>query len=97
MSPCSLKIYPAYRAEGPEFESRWCQKLCVLEIPLDKELTANCLVETRTKLGELIRAAMVHMWADQGSAPLEVAAEPEMKLGVEWNLLNWATVVSEHL
>ena len=59
----------------------------MLEIPLDKELTANCLVETRTKLGELIRAAMVHMWADQGSAPLEVAAEPEMMLGVEWSLL----------
>ena len=27
------------------------------------------------------------MWADQGSAPLEVAAEPEMMLGVEWSLL----------
>ena len=31
----------------------------MLEIPLDKELTANCLVETRTKLEELIPAAMV--------------------------------------
>ena len=35
------------------------EKLSVLEIPLDKELTANCLVETRTKLEELISAAMV--------------------------------------
>ena len=33
--------------------------LSVLEIPLDKELTANCLVETRTKLEELILVAMV--------------------------------------
>ena len=31
----------------------------MLEIPLDKELTANFLVETRTKLEELILAAMV--------------------------------------
>ena len=44
-------------------------------------------METRTKLGELIRAAMVRMWANQGSAPLEVVAEPEMMLGVEWSLL----------
>ena len=28
------------------------KKMSVLEIPLDKELTANCLVETRTKLGD---------------------------------------------
>ena len=34
-------------------------KLSMLEIPLDKELTANCLVETRTKLKELIPDAMV--------------------------------------
>ena len=31
----------------------------VLEIPLDKELIVKCLVETRTKLWELIRTAMV--------------------------------------
>ena len=35
------------------------RKKSVLEIPLDKELNANCLLETRTKLGELIPAAMV--------------------------------------
>ena len=34
-------------------------KLSVLEIPLDKELTANCLVETRTKLKEPILAVKV--------------------------------------
>ena len=34
-------------------------KLNVLEISLEKELTAYCLVETRTKLEELIPAAMV--------------------------------------
>ena len=31
----------------------------MLEIPLDKELAANCLVRTRPKLEELIPAAMV--------------------------------------
>ena len=34
-------------------------KLSVLEIPLDKELIANCLVETRTKPDELILPVMV--------------------------------------
>ena len=34
-------------------------RLSVLEIPLDKELTGNCLVETCTKLEELILAAMI--------------------------------------
>ena len=33
--------------------------MSVLEIPLDKEFTANCLVETHTKLYELMPAAMV--------------------------------------
>ena len=35
------------------------RKLSMLEIPLDKELTANCLVETCMKLEELILAVMV--------------------------------------
>ena len=39
-------------------------KLSVLEIPLDKELTAECRIETCAKLGELILAVMVLMWAD---------------------------------
>ena len=34
-------------------------KLSVLEIPLDKELTANCLVESHMKLEKLIPATMV--------------------------------------
>ena len=34
-------------------------ELNVLEIPLDKELTINCLVETHAKLRELILAEMV--------------------------------------
>ena len=42
-------------------------KLRMLEILLDKELTANCFLETHTKLEELIPAAMVkgvlHPWA----------------------------------
>ncbi len=45
-------------AKGPEIESRQCQSLGVFEIPFDKELTANCLIETRTKLRELIHAVM---------------------------------------
>ena len=39
-------------------------KLSVLEIPLDTESTANCLVENRTRLGKLIPAAIVLMRAD---------------------------------
>ena len=39
-------------------------KLNLLEIPVDKEPTANCLVETCRKLGELVLAAMVLTWAD---------------------------------
>ena len=39
-------------------------KLNVLEIPFDKELTSNCLVETCTKFEELTLAAMVLMLAD---------------------------------
>ena len=34
-------------------------KFSVFEILQDKELTANCLVETSTKFEELIQAAMV--------------------------------------
>ena len=34
-------------------------KLSVLEIPLDKKLTTNCLVKTLTKLEELISAVMI--------------------------------------
>ena len=36
----------------------------VLEISLDKEIIANCLVKTRTKLGELILAVMILLWAE---------------------------------
>ena len=35
------------------------RKLSMLEIPLDKELTANCLIETCTIHEELILAGMV--------------------------------------
>ena len=35
-----------------------------LKISLDKELTANCHIETRMKLGELILAAVVLKWPD---------------------------------
>ena len=45
-------------------------KMSVLEIPLDKELTANCLVETRKKLEELIPAAMVKYSLNRVQLPL---------------------------
>ena len=44
-------------------------KLSVIEIPLDKELTANCFLETRTKL-ELILAALVKYGLNRVQLPL---------------------------
>ena len=71
-------------------------KLRVLEIPWDKELTANCLVETRTKLEELIQAAMVAIWFKKGTtAPLRL--QQSLMHGFSWFGLSWVTVVSEHL
>ena len=45
-------------------------KLSVLEIPLEKELTANCLVETHTKLEGLIPAAMVKYGMNRVQLPV---------------------------
>ena len=45
-------------------------KLSVFEIPLDKELTAICLIETRMKLEELILAAMVRYGLNRVQLPL---------------------------
>ena len=56
----------------------------MLEVPLDKELTANCLVETRTKLEELISAVMVKLWSEEDTTPLVVAAVPDL-----WYLMIW--------
>ena len=51
----------------------------MLGIPLDKELTANCLVETRTKLEELVPAAMGRYDLNRvHAAPLVVAAIPDL-------------------
>ena len=50
-------------------------KLSVLEIPSDNELTADCLVETRTKLEELIPTAKVDFCLNRVQ-PLVVAAGP---------------------
>ena len=70
-------------------------KLSVLEIPLDKELTANCLVETRTKLEELIPAAMVEYGLFRVQLPLWL--KQSLFNGFSWYGLSWATVVSEYL
>ena len=67
----------------------------MLEIPLDKELTANCLVETRTKLEELIPAAMVDYGLFRVQLPLWL--KQSLFNGFSWYGLSWATVVSEHL
>ena len=42
----------------------------MLEIPKDKELTANCLVKTRTKLEGLILAVMVEYDLNRVQLPL---------------------------
>ena len=46
------------------------RKLSVLEIPFDKGLIANCLVETCTELEELILAAMVEYALNRVQLPL---------------------------
>ena len=67
----------------------------MLEISLDKELTANCLVETSTKIEELIPAAMVKYGLNKVQLPLWLK-QPLIN-GFSWYGLSWATVVSEHL
>ena len=70
-------------------------KLSVLEIPLDKELTANCLVETRMKFEELIPAAMVKYGLKRVQLPAWL--QQSLVNGFSWYGLSWAIVVSEHL
>ena len=54
-----------------------CWKLSVLEIPLDKELIANCLIETHTKLEEVILTAIVKYGLNRvHAAPIVVVAVP---------------------
>ena len=72
-------------------------KLSVLEIPLDKELTANCLVETCTKLKELILAAMVKYMYGLNRVQLPLWLQQSLINGFSWYGLSWALVVSEHL
>ena len=62
-------------------------KLNVLEIPLDKELTANCLMETHTKLEELIVAAMVDYGLNRVQRPLWL-----QQYLIEWFLMVWFTL-----
>ena len=76
-------------------------KVNVLEIPLDKEFTANCLVETRTKLEELIPVAMVNYGligysASHGYSSPWLNGFPWYGLPRILGLL-WATVVGEYL
>ena len=59
----------------------------MLEIPLDKELTANCLVETGTKLEELILAAMVDYSLNRVQLPLWL----QQSL-IKWFRMVWFTL-----
>ena len=67
-------------------------KLSELGIPLDKELTANYLVETRTKLEELIKAAMVEYGLKRIQLPLWL--QQSLINGFSWYGLSWATVAN---
>ena len=71
------------------------KKLSVFEIPLDKELTANCFVETRMKLKELIPTAMVEYGLTRVQLPLWL--QQSLINGILWNSMSWAKVFSEHL
>ena len=70
-------------------------KFSVLEIPVDKELTANCLIETGTKPEELILAAMVKYGLNRVQLPFWL--KQSLINGFSWYGLSCATVVSENL
>ena len=67
----------------------------MLEIPLDGQGTADCLVETHTKLEELSPAAMVEYGLNRVQLPLWF--QQSLINGFSWCGLSWAIVVSEHL
>ena len=70
--------------------------MSVLEIPLDKELPANCLIETCTKLEEVIPAAMIKYGLYRVQLPLWL--QQSLINGFSWWYgLSWAIVVCEHL
>ena len=59
----------------------------MLETPLDKELIANCLVDFRSKLEELILAAMVDYGLNRVQLPLWL----QQSL-IKWFLMVWFTL-----
>ena len=60
----------------------WKWKFSALEIPLDNELTANCLVETYTKLKELIPVVMIKDGLNRVQLPLWL--QQSLINGVSW-------------
>ena len=63
-------------------------KIELLEIPLDKELTANCLIETCTKLKELNPAEMVKYSLNRVQLPLwlqQSLINGRVCLGPQWS------------
>ena len=69
-------------------------KMSVLEIPLDKKRTANCFVETRTKL-ELIPVAMIRYGLTR--VQLLLWLQQSLFNGISWNGVSWAIVLSKYL
>ena len=71
------------------------RKLSVLEIPLDKELTANCLAETYETQGA-DPGCDGSIWSEY-RVQLPLWLKQSLINGFSWYGLYWATVVSEHL
>ena len=67
----------------------------MLEIPLDTEITVNCLSETHMKVEELILAAMVLCGLIR--EPHFSGLQRSQYDGFIWYGITWATVVSEYL
>ena len=59
----------------------------MFEIQLDKELNANCLVETRTNLEELMPAVMVDYGLNRVQRPFWL----QLSL-IKWFLMVWFTL-----
>ena len=66
----------------------------MLEIALDKYLTDNCLVETRTKLELRVPAAVVKCGLTWVQLPLRLQS---LINGISWNGMSWVILISENL
>ena len=89
----SIERVLALVERGFEFESSQFQcsreNWVCLKFPWDKEFTDNCLIETRTKLEELIPAAMVKFSLNRVQLPL---LQQSLINSFSWYGLSWAIV-----